>query len=544
MAIALEDVKISKVQRFTLAEVPGFPMEIYQNQLGVYREQERWFKGIALDDQQTSTGQRTDLYPLRINPILSTVLKHAYILFGEVTNNGKPLVFPTIIPKGDGEREKKLAQEAEDALNMVWWENSGRSLQFENGVLSQIYGGCIFKATYVPWEADGVGTGWRQVPIRIERINPKSFIGRPSAGDMFRLREGWIVSDIPLDEARRWGYKGTDDMPTYVEYWSPTDYKTWINNEEPAFFLPFPERQNPFNGANPFGFVPIVYVPHVRAGGFYGINAFDHLKGIIKELNARFADFGDAVAEDSHAPIGMRNVNGSPQLKTIANGIQVIDLGASGNITGNEAQPDLFEIQKQRASAAMKELVDQLVAQYRRDSNVPAVAEGEDEGSQRSALTLATRFWPLTSHVGIERIYFSSGMDVFNTYLLRMMAEKKIHGITEEHTKMIMKQSWAPMLPRDRQAEVQEWAARAQNNIGSVEHLIELTRDVDDIAEEREKILKWIEDVAEVQAKVESKYAPAVNTSSNPNNTKPGRIPVKPAKTIDEKVGGGGGSDA
>ena len=535
-----------ETSKFTLSDIKGFPEQEYQKQLTIYRDQENWFAGVPLDEETMASGKPVQRYPLRINPIISTVLKHAYILFGEVANNGKPLVYPTIIVDGGNEEEKKLAKEAEDALNMVWWENSGRSLMFENGILSQIYGGCVFKASYVPWEGEELNekTGWRQIPIRIERVNPKSFIGRPNAGDMFRLREAWIVSDIPFEEAKNWGYTGLDTTPTFVEHWTQEEHSIKINDYEISFPTPIPDFEVPFSG-NPFGFVPIVYIPHVRIGRFHGINAFDHLKGVIRELNARFADFGDAVNDDSHVPVGMRNVTGSPQLKTIADGMQVIDLGSSTNITGNESEPDLFEIHKARASSSMQSLVGELIEQYRRDSFVPAVAEGEDEGSQRSALSLATNFWPLTSHVGIERVFFSSGMDVFNTYLLKMMAKKGLYGINEKHTKLRMKQSWAPMLPRDRQSEVQEWSARAQNNMTSVEHLMELMRDVDDVTEMRKQILDWIEDVAEVQAKVQSKYAPSpLGVSPSPGNTKPGKPPVKQEKTVDEKVGGGGGSEA
>jgi hypothetical protein len=235
-------------------------------------------------------------------------------------------------------------------------------------------------------------------------------------------------------------------------------------------------------------------------------------------------------------------VTGSPQVRKIANGLTVLDLGGTTNITGAESEPDVFEVRKTKASAAMKDLLDEILDQYRRDSFVPAVADGEDEGSQRSALTLATRFWPLTSHVGIERIFFGAGLDVFQTYLLKMMAIKNLGGIEEKHTKMRMVQSWAPMLPRDREAEVQEWASRAQNNIGSMEHLLELTRDVDDVADEREKILAWIKDVEQIKteaaAEAAQKFPPPTpfgGGSQKPNPTK------KVEKTPTEKHGGGGG---
>lgn len=224
-------------QGFTLSDIPGFPQEIYDKQYSVYTESERWFKGDALDDQAVTAGKAADLYPLKINPLIGTVLKHAYVLFGEVTNDGRPLVIPKMVPPKDNEISRKRVDEAEEALNHLWWENNGRALMFENGILSQIYGGCIFKATYVPWEGIENG-GWRRIPIRIERVHPKSFVGRPNSGDMYRLREAWIVSNMPLEEAKNWGYTGFDQNPTFVEYWGLKEHKAWVNKDEAFFPIP------------------------------------------------------------------------------------------------------------------------------------------------------------------------------------------------------------------------------------------------------------------------------------------------------------------
>lgn len=484
---------------FALQDIEGFPYDLYAEQLSVYEEAERWVKGLALNDQPESPGSQVDLYPMRINPLIGTVLKHAYSLFGETEDDGRPLVWPKFIPRNEG--QKALAKEAEETLNYLWWENNGRAIQLENGILSQIYGGCVLKATYVPWEDQKVSGGWRTIPIRIERINPKGFIGYPDSGDMYRLNEAWIVREVPRIEAQKWGYTGDDLSAWMVDHWLRDRVEVFINNK-PATF-----QGNELGGENPFGIVPIVYIPHVRMGDFYGVNAIDHLKGMVKELNLRFADYGDAVNDDAHSYAAMRNVQGSPQIRPIAEGLKVIDLGSSPNISGQEPEPDLFEIRKQRAGAAMKDLVDQIIAQYRRDSFVPAVADGEDEGSQRSALTLATRFWPLTSHVGIERIFWGAGLDVFHSYVLKMMATKNISGITEAHTQMRIKEKWANMLPRDREVDVQEWVQRVSANLGSIEHLLELTGDIEDVQEERALILKWIADLEDVKAKVANKYA-------------------------------------
>jgi hypothetical protein len=480
---------------FALSEIKGFPLEAFNKQMSRYRKSEDWFTGKALEkEQQSKSSEEADLYPLRINPLVSTVMKHAHTLFGEVEDDGRPMVRPKLITSGD-DGDKQLAEDAEEALFRIWFESNGRAIMQENGILSQIYGGCVFKANYVPWDK------WRTIPIMVERINPKGFIGIPSASDMYRLAEAWIVKRISLIEAKQYGYDGEDPNPWWIERWRPDDYYIRINNQ------PIKKNGKILGGKNPNGFIPISYIPHLRIGAFLGINAIDHLYGMVKELNLRFADYGDAVNDDSHAALALRNVQGAPRNIKIGTR-EVTDLGSAIGITGNEPEPMMWEVTKARASKAMADLVAEIYRQYRRDAYVPAVADGEDEGSQRSGMTLAIRFWPLGSHISTERVFWTAAMDVFQMQILKMAAKQKVGKITEEHTKFRMKQKWSPILPRDRETDVQEWVQRAAADLGSIEHLLELTGDIEDIDEQRKLILKWIEDVETIKAKVAKEFAP------------------------------------
>ena len=494
---------------YGLASLDGFPYEEWSRRKSEYEEKERWFTGQALNDQPelAAEGKKADLYPMRINPLISTVLKHAYILFGEVEDDGRPLVWPKLIAKGD---DKSFAEEAEETLNTLWWENSARALMSSNAIISQIYGGCIFKAISAPWEK------WRSIPIKIERVNPKNFVGYPDGSNPFRLSEAWFVREISGKEAKRWGYTKADPDLSYwyAEHWMPDSYEITINGQ-PAKFIEADGKEHELSGENPWGFVPGVYIPHVRVVNFYGANTFDHLKGYVKEMNRVIGDYGDAVNDDAHPIIAIRDVQGSVQMKRVNAWLETVDLGSSPNITGGERPPDMFEVRNTRASVAMQKLYDEVYAQYRRDSFVPAVADGEDEGSQRSALTLATRFWPLTSHAGLERRYWTSGMDVFQSMLLSMMAERGI--LDERHLGMRMKQKWAPMLPRDREADVAEWQLRSQAHLGSIEHILELSGDVEDTSEERENIIQDIRDITQAEeeeaAKAVKKFPPPIQNT-------------------------------
>lgn len=503
----LSDV-FSYGSHFSLQDIEGFPYRTYQENLSRYRELEKWYSGDKLDETDMREGEEVELYPVKINPLPGAVMKHAAVLFGEIVDDGRPLVVPRVIPRDNDEEDKTRALEAEDALNMLWYENSGRALQLRNGALSQIYGGCIFKLTYVPWER------WRTIPIRVEAIHPSSFVGIPDASDNWRLSEGWVVRVISARQAKKYNVQldvDADDRVYLIERWDRSSYKTSINDMLASAKFRYGSREivKDLGGVNTFGFVPMVYIPHQRVNYFYGEGLIENLIGIVKEINLRAADFGDAVSEDAHAWLAMRNVNGTPRVTKIAPGLNVIDLRSNPSVTGHEQEPDVFAVKKNSASAAMGELWEKLYEQFRRDACIPAVADGEDEGSQRSALTLAFRMWPLSSHVNHERTLWTTGMNWFNTMALRMMAyepvanhmkEKGMPVITEEHARMRMKQDWAPMFPRDRQAIVDEIVQRATHNIGSIDHLLELTGDVEDVEAEKQKILDWLRELAKIAA--------------------------------------------
>lgn len=489
---------LTRVQEppFSLQDIEGFPHSEYADRLRVYSEQEGWYSGEALDATVSRAGKEIDVYPVKINPLRAGVQKHTFSLFGEVEEDDQPLVSPKMIFTTDA--QKVLAEEAEEVLKQLWYESNGRTIQWQNGGISQIYGGCVFKLSYDPLDT------LRSIPIRIDMPHPKYFVGVPSSSDMFRLREAWIVKPISQEEARENGFTGEfrsdDDAPWMIEYWSNTKYNAWINNEPVRRFSG--SEWFPVSGANPFGFVPVVYIPHIRIDGFYGENMFDHVKGIIKELNLRVADFGDAVNTDAHAYMGMRNVQGSPDVIQIAPNLNAINLGHALAMAGNESVPDLWDLRKERASEAMSLLVESLYSQYRRDAFVPKVADGEDEGSQRSGLTLAMRMLSLLWHTQSERVFWTTGLNLLNRMALRMLAikESESTGITIAHATLRMRQDWSPVLPRDREMLVNEVVARAGANLGSPRTLLEILGDVQDVDQEIKDIIEFAKQIAKAEA--------------------------------------------
>jgi hypothetical protein len=513
-------------QPFDLSKLKDFPYIEYTTNMTRYLSSMSWFMGDALKEVETEkAGEATPLYPVRVNPLQATCMKHASALFGEETDDGRPLVIPKLI--AEDENDKATAEQGAKVLNRLWFENFGRSIMMENGIISQVYGGCVFGLKYVPWET------FRTIPIKIERITPECFIGKPISGDPFRLQEAWVVKPILAQDAEAYGvHVDTDPYNSalypvfWTEHWTAEEYTIRINDKIPPDKVMQDGTVVKFKDINPWGVVPYVYIPHVRSGTFYGQSLVDNLKGIVAELNLRIADYGDAVSEDAHSYVAYRNVAGELESRRVAPGLNGINLGSNSGITGNEPEPDMFEVTKAKASSSMKDLVNTLIQQYRQSAFMPPVADGEDEGSQRSALTLVMRMWPLVGHTNMERLWWSDGLDWLTSMALRMMMLKEIGGITIEHTKLRTRQEWRPVLPKDREAFMNELVNRMGAYLGSPEFLMEATGEIEDVPAEFEKVKEWVkflEDTkAEAQAKIQAAFGQAqAQNQSNGGSSKP-----------------------
>ncbi len=495
---------------FSLQNITDFPYDEFSDRISVYTECERWYSGSVLDDMKTIKGEEVEIYPVKINPLRSAVQKHTYALFGEVGEDDRPLVSARYVFHDDAERA--LAETAEQVVNQIWYESNGRAIQWQNGALSQIYGGCIFKIAYDPLDK------LRQFPLRIENPHPKYFIGRPSASDMYRLKEAWFVKPISWPEAQENGYEGQaqpSQTPWLVEHYTDAIYEAFVNDKPVRRWVD--DKWVPVAGQI-WGFVPAAYIPHIRINGFYGENMFDHAKGVIKELNLRVADYGDAVSADAHAYLGMSNVQGAPDVITVAPGLNAVNVGNTLGV-GTQMEPKLWDLNKERASASMKDLTTELYNQFRRDCFIPKVADGEDEGSQRSGLTLAMRMLSLTWHTNSERVFWTAGLNLVNKMLIRMCIEAVPDSkLNIEHATLTSKLDWAPVLPRDREMLINEVVSRAGAYVSSPETLFGILGDIQDTDDEIKAILEFQEKLAEAMAKGAQKGAPPTTGLQNPQN--------------------------
>lgn len=506
---------------FSLQQLPGFPYEAWSTQRDIYTVLEDQYNGTALDATTTdkTTLKKIEKYPIKINPLKGTCEKHASALFGQNLDSLQIGGIPVrILADTSGEKDKKAAKEkgkqVEKAIKDIFMENGGGALFVSNGITSQYLQGCVFVAAWIKEEDR----------IAIYAPSPREFYGIPKGHDYWSLHKAWIVREIDKETAESYGHevRPQDTKWWYIEEWTEDRYKISINN------IALKDKDgNAIDSDNPFGFIPIVYIPHIRTNKFLGESVITEMvKGIIRELNLRWADAGDAVNDDSHQPIAIRNVR--TNLKTLYhNGRPIIDLGSSTGLASGESNPDMITVSLKSASDVMIKLGDSLYDMYRREVNHPAVADGEDSGSQRSSLSLGVKMWPLVAHIELERMFWTVGLMKFSTMLLKMLEEKGYADVTKEHLKLKLKVIWAPVLPIDRKALVDELASRSSNSLGSQQHLMEMTGDIVDVEEELEIIKAEKEAAAELAQKFAPKPAepggsvPLKKNSNTPNTPAP-----------------------
>ena len=477
---------------------------VFSERISLYETIEDWYSGHALEEIVTDAkGNPIELFPLKINPFPAIVDKHVEAFLGT---------------KHDVLTHKASYRDGFDKKNRIWLDDFINGLLREAGApailadfarISNIYGGFGIRAGI---SNDEHAPFW-------EFLHPKTFFCIP-APDHIHLNEAWIVRYISASEARRLGHftNDDDDVLIYTEHWTESYYEIHIQ-DQPVIMLATDKETG--KNENPYGFVPFVYIPHERAGSFWGDGIVMRAIGVVRELNARFADFGDAVNRDAQRILAGSNVK---RYKTeyILGGQPVVDLGSSTGINA-AATPQLVSVTKgnTHTSEAMARLTSDLWALLGRITYVPPVAFGEDEGSQRSSLTLETRFWPLTSHAKTERRTWSTMLRALAAMTLKMCEIARVEkpykpykGWQEKDINFV----WSEMLPRDDETAMRMLVDRAQNNLGSLETLLAQLPDVDNPTEEAQRVMEWMRFKAELKSQ-------SGNTSGRAENNPTDVIP-------------------
>lgn len=494
---------------FSPQEVMGDAYSEFAEQQALYDVCHSWYSGEALDATRRVNGKDYPVYPLHLNPIANACHKHAQALLGAFDDSADIVITPKVVRR---HKENDLsANQLEDALALILSENKASSLFFENALISQVHGGSILRANWLDDDNR----------ISIEKVAPSEFWCIPYFNNPWRLRKAWVVRPISQSDAIALGANAGQPTYWYIEVWTEKEYTIQINANPLIQYDSQLNSIKQFSGPNTWGVVPFVYIPHIRSTRFWGDSLITtSLQQLTKELNARLVDIGDAVSEDAHSTLAMRNTKNTPEFISVAKGVKVLDLGNSNSISGSENEPDLFAVSRDSLNSGMLELVKNLHGEFMRESSVPAVAYGEDEGSQRSSATLAARMYPLVSHTKCERLFWNSGLLSLYKIIIIIAIDKGLYGLTKEHLQLTLKNNWPTILPRDRKELTDELTARMGAKLGSIEQLLGQFGDVEDVDTVVQQIKAFLEFEADLKARDKSSDAPMLD-SNIPEDDRP-----------------------
>jgi len=143
------------------------------------------------------------------------------------------------------------------------------------------------------------------------------------------------------------------------------------------------------------------------------------------------------------------------------------------------SEPDAFTLDTAELPAGTLEFLKLLLETTDKLAFIPPVAFGQDEGSQRSGMTLLMRMFPLAEAIQSARLEWSDRMSRLAEYSIEMLRAKgKGKQGWMKHQVGI---EFAPILPKDIEAMVNEVALMRKTGVMSLERAIEKqgVKDVD-----------------------------------------------------------------
>jgi hypothetical protein len=452
----------------------------WQAQATTYQEMWEYYRGDVFDE--TITNRQDDLkYPLAINLFSTACANHRAALWGEFEDD--VLTFRCRSKNAD-------AGIVETALDRIWRDSSKNSILLEAGLLGMILGGVVLRVVWHPVH--------RRIFFRI--VPADAFYPVWDPDDYHNVLECFIAYQIDGYAARRrFHVEIPDDQSVHIvrEHWTPHFVNVTVGDQE-AFW----DAGHQFSmcGPNPFrdprtglGIIPVEYFPRDRAGSFYGIPLGKDARRMQDGYNEKMADLGDAVLEATHQYKFLRGRHqGKKGLEHLTR-TGLNDLGMAA--PGQTKEPDVFTVTGGNIPPGTTEWIESLLVLTRASMFTPPVAYGQDEGSQRSALTLAFRMWPLSSAVRATRGYWGDSFRSLHRKALVVAANKGGYNITDRMAEYDTLPVWSAMLPRDREGEVNEAVTRKAQGLISTYHAIEMLE---------EKETEWVEEeVARIEDDIE-----------------------------------------
>jgi len=489
---------------------PGTATDIYfSGEWSVRREAEyeyyRWYSGQKLaetsDAVDPTTNEQVPMWPLGLNPIAKYCRIHRAVTIGAIddyTDLPTKIVFVGL--------NETMAQQSTDLVTSVLLDNNAPVIFNEAALMTQIFGGHVFKAAFDPFN------DMLAYRIRIESIRSPYFYPVPEPTDYWNLREAYIGYQITAQVAMdKYGIEQPKSMwVLYMEHWTRNSFEITVDGQAPKV-------PGNFKGEHAYGRVPMVYIPHYRQGGFFGPSHVPDLIGLTREENARLADAGDSVYTETHPTPILRNVTRDVSMRPfLSDGdgnviSQAVDLGSAPNVA-NSHDPDAFYLdappQTIQSVAQLQSLLMQSALQQ---ADVAPVLVGTDDTASGRITGPVSNMRAAASvqHAQSERLEFSTGLRHLANIIQRIafahQNQYKALGIempiTKSHWTQQCKTIWPAMLPIEAAEKVTVLNSRLLAGGISLESYLEELH-VQDVSGEADRIWADLQRKAEIAGSV------------------------------------------
>ena len=454
-----------------------------------WREQYSGEAISATDERNVGRdGKRQKKWPLQINMEGISCRLHQQALMGEVKDPARVPAPVTCLPENPEDASSmQQAAVADRALRRIEYENGLVAVDVEGMLLSQVYGGIAMRV---------YDSASRPSGIAVTLLDPESVYFRWEGKDYLHPTDAWVRYIVTPETAASYGVE-VDKDSEYLEHWQASERRITIDGKVCKHRV----TKKSLDGLNPYGIIPIIYIPHFRDGEFWGTSLLPGVKGMAEELNQRMADWGDLGFLSVCGPMVGSNIpSGFPSRKRLPDSSMFwYDLGRSQfGTSASSSEPKMTKVQFSGESTLFQSFVARVEEFMRYQLMTAPPAYGQLEGTQRSGQTVYSLAWLMWSHVNVERIYWTQALLRRADIILTLASRYEKLGIKKEHVDLLKKVTWAPQVPIDRAAMVNEMTTRIGDGSASPEMAMEKYGDVDNIAAEQDRIKVWKKYLAEL----------------------------------------------
>lgn len=468
---------------------------------------ERWYDGKPLDKTEPRSdgdGRDVKTFPLRLNTVALACDVHK-----DYTRGGlgiDPLfVKAVMVRKKDDDRADFLETLVND---LVWRASYGGVIMSEAILAMNIFGATVFKISFEPWDTD-LPTGFAVRSIKNPSlIKPTWDFLNPN-----RMLECYFGYEIDPNTARlKYGVepKGSEP-PLYMEHWTLDEWKITVDDRVPEM-----KGYGPLEGDNIYGIIPFYYVAHERGVDPWGRSQVKGAEELTLEINARTVGVSDMVRNLRSDTVWATDVRGEPIVRRVFDkGKQILKLINLGNTSGavGSKPPALHSMPAPDIPEYYARWPSILISLWEQFFRLSPVTFGQDDtkSGRITGPAVAQRAWTSTSHADTERLSMTTAKTQLDMDLIRIFAkpkvremmekvDKKVQDVQEDDSKYVVLQLWPQILPLDDIEDHKQRIDKLREAGMSPERFLE-EDGVVDVAGEKQRIVEWQEEKAEIAAK-------------------------------------------